>query len=154
MDGLWLLICFLFLFTFHYVSILILSWSARPFVPSSFTFHYVSILIFLCHRGSCDLVAFTFHYVSILIKAWSCWSVQPCIIYIPLCLYFNKDVQSHGIVSRHIYIPLCLYFNCVIIWYQPGDKYIYIPLCLYFNWHGSQWDCHKGNYLHSIMSLF
>ena len=76
-------------------------------------------------------------------------------IYIPLCLYFNR--QQNGKLHKYIqiYIPLCLYFNDAlpetahlvdlftfhyvsILICDLQDCFghffmIYIPLCLYFN---------------------
>ena len=77
-----------FLFTFHYVSILMQGRSYKTVRPRKFTFHYVSILIII--------------------------NVFPEIrkgIYIPLCLYFNSKLTCHSSSPFFIYIPLCLYFN-------------------------------------------
>ena len=53
-------------------------------------------------------------------------------IYIPLCLYFNKDAELLKRSIDSIYIPLCLYFN-------------FSRVCSVFL---------KKSNLHSIMSLF
>ena len=59
------------IFTFHYVSILIVAAFAERAIPTSFTFHYVFILIQTTSSSRC-------------LK----------IIYIPLCLYFNWKQQG------------------------------------------------------------
>ena len=77
------------------------------------------------------------------------------LIYIPLCIYFNRSKSGNPFSNTHIYIPLCIYFNgtrclssieyprftfhyvsistlCPIIFIFLGVG-IYIPLCIYFN---------------------
>ena len=62
----------------------------------SFTFHYVSILIISLKSSAFKSALFTFHYVSILIAS-SLRYLSSGPIYIPLCLYFN--VYCHTIRS-------------------------------------------------------
>ena len=99
------------LFTFHYVSILmifsylLLLLFCAIYIPLclyfnpfpllfhsslfSFTFHYVSILMIFDKTQYVSVLLFTFHYVSILIAPETIL-INPIIdIYIPLCLYFN-----------------------------------------------------------------
>ena len=57
----------MFLFTFHYVSILIVLIDLKIEHRSLFTFHYVSILIIDRMYFFVPARLFTFHYVSILI---------------------------------------------------------------------------------------
>ena len=75
-------------FTFHYVSILMLTAWVLSFVSMSFTFHYVSILISPIAYKKIAAIFFTFHYVSILIRIDHEIMMDLC-LYIPLCLYFN-----------------------------------------------------------------
>ena len=36
------------------------------------------------------------------------------VIYIPLCIYFNKESSLACLIICWIYIPLCIYFNCCL----------------------------------------
>ena len=59
-------------------------------VSSLFTFHYVSILILYVPGLRYSFLSFTFHYVSILMPQLRRWCHKCCLLYIPLCLYFNE----------------------------------------------------------------
>ena len=61
---------------------------ANVFLSWLFTFHYVSILIFYGKGIFHAAYAFTFHYVSILIRRRGLYRPADQ-VYIPLCLYFN-----------------------------------------------------------------
>ena len=75
--------------------------------------------------------SFTFHYVSISTKPEEIWHSVQTLIYIPLCIYFNRLLSVWLFPVFCIYIPLCIYFN-------PS----------YRRWH------HIYRYLHSTMYLF
>ena len=87
--------------------------------PFIFTFHYVSILIPQIKYTALFVQSFTFHYVSILIH---CRKKQggKLKIYIPLCLYFNPSSPSLFIfflfhplsVDLSIAINILPYFSC------------------------------------------
>ena len=74
-------------------------------------------------------------------------------IYIPLCLYFNKEAgwkEKHHI---QIYIPLCLYFNeylCVLFTELTLFTFHYVSILICQN----RLDIMYQSDLHSIMSLF
>ena len=76
---------------------------------------------------------FTFHYVSILILTHRHEQFHPDVVYIPLCLYFNRRRRRTRSHSTYVYIPLCLYFNAEFSYSGQNVYFVYIPLCLYFN---------------------
>ena len=98
-----------------------------------FTFHYVSILMISVSQFWPRLDMFTFHYVSILIQNIA-YFLLCFYVYIPLCLYFNDQRWSSVHCQYRVYIPLCLYFNqSVHRVIHLSRIWVYIPLCLYFN---------------------
>ena len=99
------------LFTFHYVSISTDNAQHNYQGLQKFTFHYVSIsTIKTCQNCVCRL-KFTFHYVSISTIYARSLVAQQILIYIPLCIYFNRQPELVLLLLILIYIPLCIYFN-------------------------------------------
>ena len=144
------------LFTFHYVSIststeiletsdfkdiyipLCIYFNASKSSPLQFldlfTFHYVSISTCRCLTMYTAVQSFTFHYVSIS-TIFPTLSVNlSTVIYIPLCIYFNRSSKRRFRTLKTIYIPLCIYFNELHYQISVIVCKIYIPLCIYFNW--------------------
>ena len=60
-------------------------------------------------------------------------SVMMNVIYIPLCIYFNRYYYLFAKFFALIYIPLCIYFNKGHWFFRQRYTSIYIPLCIYFN---------------------
>ena len=79
--------------------------------PRKFTFHYVSILIGVLSCLVCRIFLFTFHYVSILIKAPSAFNTCAGVFTFHYVSILIKNVVQYTCTDEYIYIPLCLYFN-------------------------------------------
>ena len=163
------------IFTFHYVSISTFKAILAPLVRYSlhstmylfqpeatamgtflamiFTFHYVSIST--CMACSVDRMysSFTFHYVSISTK-YIPPVIRGRIIYIPLCIYFNKlinIIDKYGLVFTFHYVSIStilllliqtavIHLHSTMYLFQHSRHIllnicsdIYIPLCIYFN---------------------
>ena len=153
-----------------------------PYVLAIFTFHYVSIstIVFILlenHLVYLHSTMYLFQLILFLILSLvgtnlhsTMYLFQPlldtlsspfCIIYIPLCIYFNLYLLPFLLCPTHIYIPLCIYFNNKQVRYVPviliftfhyvsistrlplmilsSVTIIYIPLCIYFNNNVIMW---------------
>ena len=75
--------------TLHSTMYLLISnfFAIKLTVPSDFTFHYVSINILSHSKVSSSTSDFTFHYVSINILEPDTIMLDYCMLYIPLCIY-------------------------------------------------------------------
>ena len=107
------------LFTFHYVSILIICRIRKYLRDTSI---YIPLCLYFNGKFIKRIllqVKFTFHYVSILIQ-YTSLRFLACLIYIPLCLYFNPSSPSLFIfflfhplsVDLSIAINILPYFSC------------------------------------------
>ena len=75
------------------------------------------------------------------------------LIYIPLCIYFNRSKSGNPFSNTHIYIPLSIYFNgtrCLSSIEYPRFTFHYVSISTITP------CCDRGgkHHLHSTMYLF
>ena len=97
-----------------------------------FTFQYVTISIFQKSIPFFYRVKFTFQYVTISISTTMTINLNYCIIYIPICHYFNYGLGKSRRCGRNLHSNMSLFQFCYILYFLPVS-YIYIPICHYFN---------------------
>ena len=108
-----------------------------------FTFHYVSISTVFDRYGW--IIEQYLHSTMYLFQQkCKCILTFHNIIYIPLCIYFNKLQLRLGDDFRNLHSTMYL-FQPTITVYGYSFTIIYIPLCIYFNTsnHNFNYKCHR-----------